>query len=155
MEVEAILLMLLGFLGIVFLIGSNISQSQKETQRGKDEEIENKIILQQFILAAKNLYPNYKLRVFDKIADLEGPLVNDNNKIVGKVEISGLRSLSYSTNEPYYLITICVNIDGKNYEARKEHVQENLEILKNVISELIKEVMENQDLKRRIIATTY
>jgi hypothetical protein len=155
MSVEMILFMLLGFLGIMFLIGSNISQSSNEEQRRKSEELDNKIKLQPFILAAKNIHPNYNLKLFDRIAVLEGPLVNSNNKKIGKIEINGLRSLSYSSNEPYYLVTVGIMIDEKRYELRKEHVQENFEILNIVISDLLKEVMKNQDLQKRIIATTY
>lgn len=155
MPVEMILLMLLGFVGIMFLIGSNISQSRNEEQRRKSEELDNKIKLQPFILAAKNIHPNYKLKLFDRSAVLEGPLVNSNNKKIGKIEITGHRSLTYSSNEPYYLVIVGIMIDEKSYEARKEHIQENFEILNIVISDLLKEVMKNQDLQKRIIATTY
>lgn len=152
---EMILIMMIGFAGIIFLINSNISQSRNKEQIRKSEELENKIKLQPFILAAKNMYPLHKLKLYDRSVVLEGPLLNFNNKKIGKIEISGHRSITYSSNEPLYLVIVGIMIDEKYYEARREHIQESFEILKSVITDLSKEVMNNQELQKRIIATTY
>ncbi len=148
MPVGGILMMILGFVGVVFLIGINISKTQQENQRKKNEQIETKIKLQPFILAAKSIFPDYKLKLYDRAAVLEGYLVNDNNKNVGNVEIHGYRSLSYD-NVPTYLVHLEITILDKKYQVRKEHLQENFEILKGTIFELKNELMENQDLKKK------
>jgi hypothetical protein len=155
MEIQVYLMMFLGFVLIVVWIGSSMSRSHNETQRKKNEEIENKIKLQTFVITVKKKYPNFKIRFYDRIAVFEGPLYNENNKIIGNIEINGHRSLTYKENEPYYQISFLIKINEKSYEAKKNFVQENPEIISTVLSDLSREVMENQDLKKRIIATTY
>lgn len=153
----AYLMIVLGFVLIIFLISISISKSRWESELDKRKETETKIKLQSFILAAKEIFPSSKIKLlYDRTVVLETHLLNPNGKKIGFIEIAGDRKLKYSTNAPYYLLIVRVGIDDKLFEERENFIMDDssnqvLETLKEMTNRLFL----NDELKRRIIATTY
>ena len=146
----------LGFILVLYLIGSNLSQSQQKKVAKNKEQTELKILLQTFIIATKTLFPNSQIKLLhDRSAVIESPLSNQENKKIGLIEITSSRSLKYTTNEPYYLLIIRVQIDNRVFEERENFVEDLPNTITATLEAMRTKIFSNQELQKRILATTY
>lgn len=150
MEASGYLLMAFGLISILIWIGSSVSRSQRLKEIEKKQETEIKILLQPFILTTLKIFPEAKITLLnDRGALLKSPLYNQNRKKVGVVEISGDRRSGSAS----YLLKVTVLIDDKRFEEREYYVKPT--IVSETLEKLAHLVLTNQDLQKRILATTY
>lgn len=153
---------LLPFIIVLFLfVALAMKRSTKSNRETKaTTEIDLKVRYQPFILAVKGMFPNAKiLYMNDETIVMEDKLDNPLKKSIGKIRLRYMRAGIGSINEK---TTLLYSVDAevefsfggskRTYNAHKQIKNSNCA---EVIKEVYNQVMENQDLNKRILATTY
>jgi len=150
------------FGGAVLIVLFAIHFMKKSTEKKVIEdkrELDLKVKYQPFILAVRGIFPNSQITYLaDDFVNMEDKLKNTLSKTVGNIKLSysrhGVGTVNGKISSLYH---ISVNIDflqggTRTYNASKKVT--NGDYI-TTIKEVYGEVMENSDLQRRILATTY
>ena len=155
MEIDGILMMILGAIIVIILISNQVNQSQQEKQRHKSEDFDKKIKYQNFILAVKSIFPRASFSKIGygmvDITTLNATLLNPSQKIIGMVEFSGYRDSAPAVFD----IRITITIQDKTFKRMVKGIKDDFDILKNTIESLLSEIYLDTEFKKIVLATTY